>query len=38
MEQMTNKKRYELTDHIGEVITREARDGPLRKTMKVAKY
>lgn len=38
MEQMTNEQRYELTDHIGEVIIREARDGPLEHAMRIAKY
>lgn len=38
MKALTNEKRYELTDHIGEVIIKEVRDGSLRRAMKIAKY
>lgn len=37
MEEMTNEKRSELTDHIGEVIIKEARDSSLGYAMRIAK-
>ena len=37
-EQLTNEQRQELTDRVGEVIIREARDGALRRAMRIAKY
>lgn len=36
--QLTNEQRQELTDRIGEVIIRDARDGALRRAMRIAKY
>ena len=38
MQEMTNEKRQELTDHIGKILTQEARDGALRRAMKIATY
>ena len=38
MKELTSEERQALTDHVGEVIIREARDGALRRSMKIAKY
>lgn len=38
MKSLTNEQRQALTDRIGEVIIREARDGALRRAMRIAKY
>lgn len=38
MKSLTSEQRQALTDRIGEVIIREARDGALRRAMRIAKY
>ena len=38
LKELTSEERQALTDHVGEVIIREARDGALRRSMKIAKY
>ncbi len=35
---MTNEERYELTDYIGEVIIKDARDSVLEDNIKIVRY
>ena len=38
MKELTSEQRQELTDHIGKILVEEARDGALRRAMKIALY